>query len=66
LALRTIASSAAVAIYNRPSTRAGGDTARLASVMKNWSWNWALVWLIVIALGAAALYISVQRPVFVP
>jgi hypothetical protein len=35
-------------------------------MMKNWSWNWALVWVIVIALGAAALYISVQRPVFFP
>ncbi len=29
-------------------------------------WSWVLVWVIVIALGAAALYISVQRPVFFP
>jgi hypothetical protein len=34
--------------------------------MRRFSWSWLLVWVIAIALGAAALYISVQRPVFFP
>jgi hypothetical protein len=34
--------------------------------MKRIQWNWVLVWVIVLGVGVAMLWVAQQRPVFVP